>query len=276
VQKPSPSTRAKTYKIYYWTAAILLVVGLSLLGIDTYKQKAASRHSLKLKNEMINLYRAEERLVTIPNAAEPVDKVEKLTDEVQPVSANPPEMGKLETILTVNKEIVGWLQIDGTKVDYPVVQHKDNDYYLNTDVAGKRSIYGSIFMDYRLDLSQPQRNLVIYGHNMIDGSMFGSLMNYTSKDFFMKHRSINLEISGHGGNWEIFSVYTVDASKDTMDISYESDKAFLDAVNLYRKKSMHQAAIIPQKDDEILSLVTCTNDTDDIRLVVHAVKKKGP
>ncbi|WP_240418435.1 class B sortase [Paenibacillus periandrae] len=268
--KQFPQAAARSYRFFYWAASILVCAGIVFISMDAYIQHTERSNSLQLKNQMLHLYHTKAQ-----SSTEQANEFTELTKEASTAVKSPTENERFQSLLAINKEIIGWLRVEGTSVDYPVLQHKDNDYYLNRDASGKKSIYGSVFMDYRLDTNQEQRNLVIYGHNMIDGSMFGSLGNYKNKDFFTENRKINWGIQGKTSDWEIFSVYTIDARKDTVDISYENDDAFLLAIDQYRKKSMYQAAVTLQKDDQILTLVTCSNETDDTRLVIHAVKK-GP
>ncbi|WP_248929231.1 class B sortase [Paenibacillus hamazuiensis] len=261
------------YRFFYWSASLLICAGLLLVSIDWYIQHSERTESQQLKAQLTSLYYAEER-----QAAPPPKEKEEIGEPINgsnPLPAGPTVNERFERLLAMNSEMIGWIHVDGTQVDYPVLQHKDNDYYLNRDATGKKSIYGSIFMDYRLDIDQPQRNLVVYGHNMLDGSMFGSLLQFKNKDFFETYRNITFEIKGKRTDWDIFAVYTVDAREDTIDVSYENNQAFLDALNRYRNKSFFSTEVIPQEDDEILTLVTCSNETDDTRLVMHAVKKRS-
>ncbi|OCT13287.1 SrtB family sortase [Paenibacillus pectinilyticus] len=200
----------------------------------------------------------------------------ELPKPVEPQVTPIPIREKLKALTRINKEIIGWLHVDGARIDYPVVQHEDNDYYLHTDAGGKPSIYGSIFMDYRIDWTRPQRNIVIYGHNMIDGTMFGSLGNFKKEAFYKEHHSIQLDLADKETTWDVFAVYTIDATRDTVETSYENDQTFQRALKEYRQKSLYTTDVLPTVKDEILTLVTCSNETDDTRLVVHAVKKKEP
>lgn len=265
------SVTPKKYRIIYWAASLFIVGGITLLAIDLYTQHVESKQAQQLKNQLASFHQTNTTYLFQPINSDP--GYDQMKEDLSPAASIPPDRINWSSLLAVNKEIVSWLHIEGTSVDYPVVQHKDNDYYLHIDAAGKKSIYGSIFMDYRVDISQQQRNTIIYGHNMIDGSMFGSLQNYKNKDFYLAHRDILLETPARKTAWEIFSVYTIDASKDTVDLSYDNDQAFLQALDQYRKKSLYQTTVIPRKEDEILTLVTCSNETDDTRLVIHAMKK---
>lgn len=105
------------------------------------------------------------------------------------------ELAKLRAL---NPDVVAWLQVDDTQIDYPVVQGEDNSRYINTDAAGNYSLSGSIFLDYRnaSDFSSP--NSILYGHHMAKGTMFGQLDEYRKRSFFDTHRTGSLY---HDGTW---------------------------------------------------------------------------
>ncbi|MDR6555134.1 class B sortase [Paenibacillus qinlingensis] len=274
LKTPKPK---RSYAISYGLAGFLLVAGISFLFVDSYTQHRESQQSLTLHNQLSQLYYSNP---TSPASIQP--KAADTQTDALPTSPLMPEntpasiRDKIKSLTVVNKEIKGWLRVDGAGVDYPVVQHTDNDYYLHTDAAGKPSIYGSIFIDSRIDMNRPQRNIVIYGHNMIDGTMFGSLGNFKKESFYKEHHSIQLDLPDEVTNWEVFAVYTLDASQDTIEASYDNDQAFLQALHEYRQKSLYSTKINPTAKEQIITLVTCSNETDDTRLVVHAVKKKEP
>jgi SrtB family sortase len=119
-------------------------------------------------------------------------------------------------LLEINQDVVGWLHIEGTVIDYPVLQAEDNDFYLRRDWQKNDNIAGSIFMDYRNDILsiQPGSNTIIYGHRMNDGSMFGELIKYESRWNFENHRIIHLDTLYETYEWEIFSAYITDTSFD--------------------------------------------------------------
>ncbi|MGG1514304.1 class B sortase [Paenibacillus oryzisoli] len=273
-QPHSFPTTDKRYKRLYWLAVLLLVGGIVLITVDTSKQHMERKQSDQLKKELMQVHTqasastAEAPLTTsIPAdvpARQPADSA----------SSEAARAERWERLRVINQEVVGWVHVDGTEVDYPILQHVDNDYYLNVDAAGRKSMYGSIFMDYRSDLERSQQNIVIYGHNMLDGSMFGSLQRYKNRAFFNEHRVIILETPAQETEWEIFSVYTINAQKDQVDIAYASESDLLQAIGSYSKKSLFPAPVIPANPGRLLTLVTCSNETDDTRLVLHAFPRQ--
>lgn len=115
---------------------------------------------------------------------------------------------QFKALQQINQEIVGWITMDDTQINYPIVQAKDNDYYLFRNYKGEDMRAGSIFMDYRNDVKSQNRNTILYGHRMKDGSMFGSLKKMLDEEFFMSHRKLYYDTLFEGYDLEVFSVYT--------------------------------------------------------------------
>ena len=95
-------------------------------------------------------------------------------------------------LLAINSDCIGWIRIDGTDIDYPVVQAADNTFYLHHNFNQESAICGAIFMDYRNDIDMTREHLILYGHQMKDGSMFKQLNGYKDKDFYKEHPEIIL------------------------------------------------------------------------------------
>ncbi|MCZ0704646.1 SrtB family sortase [Natronobacillus azotifigens] len=93
---------------------------------------------------------------------------------------------KTKSLVGINKDYVGWINIEDTTVDYPVVKTGDNEFYLSHNFYKQEDFAGAIFMDYRNSMDKLDKNLILYGHNMKDGSMFGSLKNYLEEDYLKK------------------------------------------------------------------------------------------
>lgn len=181
-----------------------------------------------------------------------------------------------ERIKEINKDAVGWIQIPGTNIDYPVLQAKDNEYYLKRNILRKWINNGSIFADYRNNLDMKDknraRNIIVYGHNMRDDSMFAQLTRYKKKDFFNKNRTIYFDIMGKHYQWEVFSVYITDLNFNYLVAEFSSDEEFKQYLNAITEKSIHKAKAELTHKDMILTLSTCSYDLkpEEARFVVHA------
>ena len=183
-----------------------------------------------------------------------------------------------EEFLSQNPDLVGWLTIQGTKVDYPVVQKtEDNDYYLNHSFDGSEDSAGTIYVDYRSDIVNPTTNTMVYGHNMKNGTMFGSLKNYLQEDFFKEYRYIQFNTIYEHRLYQVVCVGLSEvAYQDENSYRYynfiqannmEEWQEFVDNVN---SLAIYQSDVTLEPSDEILTLSTCNSYTEDGRLFIVA------
>ena len=166
-------------------------------------------------------------------------------------------------IKSINKDIIGWLIVDNTNIDYPIVQTSNNDYYLNHNLDKEYSSAGWIFMDSRNSLDD--QNLIIYGHHRRDGSMFGSIDNLLKNN---KGGEITLIIDNKTINYSIFSIYKADTKYDYRETNYNNfDKKILE----FKEKSLYNFDVDLNNKAQIITLSTCDNDNIK-RIVVQAIK----
>lgn len=167
------------------------------------------------------------------------------------------------------ENVVGYIKIDNTKIDYPYVQTKDNEYYLNHNISGDKNSAGWIFMDYRNDTEYNDRNTILYGHNMKDESMFGSLRTLLNNDFFVREENRYLKVSTFTKNmiFEVFSIYRIPTTSDYLEINFTDDeyREFLEKIT---SRSLYDFQTDVTIDEKIITLSTCSGSKD--KLVVHA------
>ncbi len=170
-----------------------------------------------------------------------------------------------------NDDIVGFLTIDETSIDYPVVQTTDNFYYLEKDLYKNPSIAGSIYLDYENDITKLDYNRVIYGHNMRDDIMFHSLRNYKDKEYFENNRYIKFSTLYNDYVYEVFSAYQADVSFPYITVLFDSEDHFYLLSNQFEKNSLYDTGVDIDKTDKVLTLSTCTSFSldPDKRFVVH-------
>lgn len=178
----------------------------------------------------------------------------------------------LDTLKGVNKEIIGWIQIPLTRVDYPVVKTSDNDRYLTTDFEGNESIYGCLFMDYRNDGRWTSLISTVYGHNMKNGAMFGSLKKYNSYDYYKEHPIIKVHTFYGLREYEVISSYicTPDDKVYTF-MSINSTDDYKDYLKHVKEKASYQTEKNYDINKRSLVLSTCYGKND--RYVVVAQEK---
>lgn len=188
---------------------------------------------------------------------------------VQPTSRN---------LYLENSDMVGWIQIEGTSIDYPVMQTPtDPNYYLKHDFEKHYTDYGCPFMQADCDALRPSDNLIIYGHNMKDGSMFADLAKYRSKDFWQSHKTVWFDTALGSCAYEIFAVIhtTVQADADDAFAFYlfvdaATPEEFADYVSACKARALYDTGISAEYGDKLLTLSTCDNITDNGRWLVIA------
>lgn len=170
-----------------------------------------------------------------------------------------------------NSETVAWIQLNGTKINYPVVKHSDNDYYLNHDFYQKSSSTGWIFADYRNDFENLSNNTIIYGHNLINKTMLGSLTWTLNKSWYNNenNRYIKLSTPKYNSLWQIFSIYKIEPTIDYLKTKFNSTENYQDFLNTIKNRSIYNFNVNLTFEDKILTLSTC-DDTGTKRVVVHA------
>lgn len=168
-----------------------------------------------------------------------------------------------------NKDVKAWLYSKDTVINYPVVQGKDNQYYLYRMVNGEWNGKGSLFIDYRVDKPFKDFNTIIYGHRMKDGSMFHDLIKYRDKSYFKKHKTMSLMTPKHRYDVKIFGVVTIPADSDKYKTDF-ADKAEKKAyIDWIKENSEIDTGVKASAKDKIVMLSTCTYEFDNARLVVY-------
>ena len=169
-----------------------------------------------------------------------------------------------------NNECIGWLTVNDTGISYPVMQSTtDHQKYLNRDFNGNYSLNGTPFLDYRCSLESA--NMIIYGHHMNDGSMFGALMNYTHKSYRDLHKTITFETRNGTKEYTVFSVMKTTVDDDWYKfVSAESAEKFCKRVAYANEHSIYNTGLKPSMSHKLLTLSTCTNASEDERLLVIA------
>ena len=177
-----------------------------------------------------------------------------------------------------NKDIVGWLKIDNTTINYPIMQNiNDPNYYLHRDFYKNYSSYGTPYMAKQCNLNSD--NIVIYGHHMKNNKMFGELEKYKSKDFYNNHKIITFTTLEKEYSYEIFAVFkTTVYTKNTFryyeNINFENKKMYNDFINICKDKSLYQTGIKIKDKEKLITLSTCEYSNKNSRLVIVARKIK--
>lgn len=202
-------------------------------------------------------------------AAEPIQEI------------GPQILPEYQALYEKNSDLAGWLTVEGTGIDYPVLQAvaQSSDFYLNHDFDGKEDINGSLFLDFRNNLQEPNDNMIIYGHNMKSGMMFGELKQYLEPSFWREHKKVTFNTIYEKAEYEIVAVCLSKVAEDGAGnfkyydfIEAGSKKAFRQFVKNIKELNIMDEKLELSYGDKLLTLSTCNSYTEDGRLFLVAKK----
>lgn len=185
-----------------------------------------------------------------------------------------------QALYDMNPDFIGWLKIDGTKVDYPVMYTPDDpQYYIYRDFQGRKTSSGTPFMDGNATLDSD--SIILYGHNMKNDTMFGTLDRYQKKEYWEAHPVITFDTLEENREYEIFAVFTIRLFRQEEDgfryygyVGDLTEAQFNEFVSQSCMASHYDTGIIPEYGDQILMLSTCSYHTENGRLVVAARRRR--
>ena len=177
-----------------------------------------------------------------------------------------------KNLKNINPDYRFWIKVEGTNIDFPVVQGKDNDFYLHHNFNKEKSFSGSIFVDSENNLNE-ESNIVIYGHNMKNDTMFAQIKHFKNKNFFNENKYITLYREGKKLTFEIFSVYQENAKdlESQIKTKFSNKEEYEKYLKEQESKSLFKREGIDlNSNDKILTLITCGYDFVNARIVVVA------
>ena len=194
-------------------------------------------------------------------------------------STPPPVLDEYKNLLNKNKRLIGWVKIDDTYIDYPVLQTVNNDYYLNHNFDQEEDKNGSIFLDKDCSIYPRSTNLILYGHHMRSGRMFGQLNKYSSEKFYEEHKYIQFDTIYEKGTYEVMYVFRSKIYEES-EIVFKyyqftdavSETEFESNMKQMADMSLYDTGVNAEYGDELLTLSTCDYYTSDGRFVVVAKK----
>ena len=258
-----------TLKVCGLIVSSLVILVVTYIGVSNYV-------SLKQVNAI------QEDLAEVIEVTDPTEIIEQKNEEnleQAQIEETPLEDIKMITntelasLLTVNEDVVGKLIVNNTNVDYPVVQAKDNDYYLDHNINKEKNANGWIYLDFRNDAMNLDKNNIIYGHNMYySGVMFGTLHKTYNSNWYTnpENQIITYDTLYEDMQFKIFSIYKVPDTNDYLKVFFDDDADFLEFADMITKRSIYDFNVPIDADDKIITLSTCSNNGTK-RLVIHAV-----
>lgn len=288
--KKKNNKRAKKYRL----AGVICVLAAAVcFGYFAYTDYLEDQSALEMKRlqDMQNMtghYIEEEAFSEQPEndkevaQAEDPDQSDQTEEETSDEQKQLPEiLPEYQEIYAENEDLVGWLEIDGTVINYPVLQsdsEEDSQFYLTHSFAKKKDKNGSLFMDYRNDFVDRDTNIIIYGHNMKSGAMFGTLKKYLEKGYLEKHPKIRFDTIYERGTYEVIGAFLSEVSyQDEYTFRYYN---FLNAnnesefeafcVNVMQLDALKKGILDAKYGDQLLTLSTCSSYTDEGRMFIIA------
>lgn len=174
-----------------------------------------------------------------------------------------------EELKSINSDYKMWIQIENTNINYPVVQSSDNDYYLKHNFRKESNISGTVFVESANDIDN-DKNIILYGHNMRNGTMFNNITNYKEESFFNEDNKISIIMNNTLYEYEVFSVYVKNVSEVNLAIGFASEDEFINYAYNQADESIYKKDVDFSAEDNLITLVTCSYEFTDARTIVVA------
>lgn len=271
--------KKKKLYILIYSLSILLIVLSGIYILNSFKLKKEIVEESNLLN-IIDINKNEPAKIISNEPTEVIN--EQVTVNLEETTKQTDRMLKVQKLQKENTDIVGWLEIEGTNINYPVLQGSDNEYYMNHNYKKEKSRSGSIFLTNDYDWTIPSTNLLIYGHNLGNGTMFQELLKYTNENFYKEHPSIRFTTTKEDSAYEIISVFKsrvyYKSEKDVFRYYYFVNAQTIDEYNNFienaKKASLYYIDKTAKYGDQLITLSTCSYHVEDGRFAVIARNKE--
>ena len=238
----------------------IIIVCLSIIGYKYYNYNKDD----KLNSEIQDLQ-------PVINEASDLDNNSSGENDGQDQSkeGNYVNSANEEELKSINSDYKMWIQIENTNINYPVVQGSDNDYYLKHNFRKESNISGTVFVESANDIDN-DKNIILYGHNMRNGTMFNNITNYKEESFFNEDNKINIIMNNTLYEYEVFSVYVKNVSEVNLAIGFANEDEFINYAYNEAEESLYKKDVDFSAGDNLITLVTCSYEFTDARTIVVA------
>lgn len=238
----------------------IIIVCLSIIGYKYYNYNKDD----KLNSEIQDLQ-------PVINEASDLDNNSSGENDGQDQSkeGNYVNSANEEELKSINSDYKMWIQIENTNINYPVVQGSDNDYYLKHNFRKESNISGTVFVESANDIDN-DKNIILYGHNMRNGTMFNNITNYKEESFFNEDNKINIIMNNTLYEYEVFSVYVKNVSEVNLAIGFANEDEFINYAYNQAEESLYKKDVDFSAEDNLITLVTCSYEFTDARTIVVA------
>lgn len=200
-----------------------------------------------------------------------------IDNNIKEQSINVKKVAKLKE---ENSDVIGWIQIENSTIDYPILQTTNNEYYLTHNYKREKSKYGSIYLNSKCNILDDNSNLIIYGHNMKDRQMFNQILNYMDKSYYNEHKRVKIATEQGESEYIIISVFKSkifyqdkeDAFKYYNYTSFENSDEYNKFIENCKKIELYDTGVSAEYGEQLITLVTCEYSQEDGRFVVVAKK----
>lgn len=267
--------KRKKLKIKWKNIFVLILFFLSLFGmivsfkniLNWKKESDETEKQIEMIQEIVMPEEIEDEEVT--EIIEPEEEINKSNPYWDYIKMNLINVD-FTSLKEINSSVVGWIQVNGTNINYPFVQTNNNSYYLKHSFDKSYNTAGWVFMDYRNDVVNFDKNTIIYAHGRLDKTMFGTLKNILSSGWLNNKENFVVKLSTESENtlWQVFSVYVIPTTNDYIQTEFMDNEYFLDWSNMLIERSEYNFKTSVGENDKILTLSTCYNEDD--KVVLHA------
>lgn len=258
-------------------AVLLLLSGAGFAAHRMYDM-ASSYKSSNDMYEQVQQSAVQAAPTQTASAAKDTEKTPSPVAESAPIDISPDfPLINFQLLEAQNSDTVGWVCIEGTNINYPVVQGEDNRHYVSTLFDGSENQAGCIFMDYRNSRNMENVHTILYGHNMRDKSMFADILNYQQQEYYDSHPS-GMYISPEGNfRFDIVAAYVASLADPSWQLEFTAEEDVNQWLEEAIAKSSFVSNITPEADDKFITLSTCSYEFDDARFVLVGVLRDcGP
>ena len=284
IMEEKKRTPVKLSKVLYYFLLVVFAatfcVSLFLLGKYWLSSGQNSSEYDKLASIMASI-QANQPTTTVPDPSTTTQTTVP-NGTVDPSTTQPTDPTELvmlpeyKAFYDMNNDTIGWISVPGTKINYPVMQTPDNrDYYLKHNFNKQWSDWGAIYARENCDINAPSDNITLYGHHMMDGSMFAQLDFYKKKDYWQEHQTFSFDTLYEHHTYQIFAVFKTSGTSGKgypyhQFVNAANEEAFNEFVNTIKDMSFYDTGITAEYGDKLLCLSTCEYTLDNGRFVVVA------
>ena len=278
MKKISKTKRKIIYYSIYTILALLIILSIIYIANNLLSKKQAIQES-----QLLDKIEIDENQVKETNETTEEANITTQENIEETINQQNERILKVQKLQEENSDIVGWLEIEGTNINYPVLQGTDNEYYMTHNYKKQKSKNGSIFLTKDYDWSIPSSNLLIYGHNLNNGTMFQELLKYVKEEFYKEHPIIRFTTNKEDAEYEIISVFKSRVYYKTEKnvfryyffVNANSEAEYNEFVQNAKKASLYDIDKTAKFGDQLITLSTCSYHVEDGRFAVVGRKTRG-